>query len=106
MKKDALLKVIADRLITFENCKEFPQKDTLRIIARFFGTDDLLQKPASPSPALPAGIPPDLDTFDVIQGPPGVTVYVRPDISPEVREMAIRYAVELRQRAKAEGDRK
>ena len=64
MKKDALLKVIADRLITLrlsagkisqrelarqtslspgtinriENCKEFPQKDTLRIIARFFGT--------------------------------------------------------------------
>lgn len=70
MNKDALLKVIADRLVSLrissgkisqrelarqtnlspgtinriENCKEFPQKDTLRILARFFGTDDLLQK--------------------------------------------------------------
>lgn len=130
MKRGELLKLIADRLTDLrlsaggisqrelakkaglsagtinriENCKEFPRKDTLRIIARFFGTDDLLQKqdpkaiPQGPSSEKLASLRTEIENFDVIRPAPDVHIFVNPDLPLEQKQIVQEVGMELRRR--------
>lgn len=129
MKKGELLKLIAERLIELrlsrggisqrelakqiglspgtinriEGCKEYPRKDTLRLIARFFGTDTMLVKhpgTTSPGPSSDklSSLRTEIEHFDVIRPAPDVHIFVNPDLPLEQKKIVQEVGMELRRR--------
>lgn len=87
-----------------EKGRTFPQPLVRRRIATFFGTDEWLlpltpDSKSIPISALPAGIREDLKHYDVIHGPPGITILVNPETVPlSHRKIAMEMAVEMQKK--------
>jgi len=92
------------------------QKTKYRIMQRYgvdenynpliasLATDPLLSLSPDPAAIPLSALPPEVRKtvthYDVIQGPPGVTIYVNPDVPLAQRRMALEMAAEMQRKVK------
>jgi transcriptional regulator with XRE-family HTH domain len=88
-----------------EKGRTFPQPLVRQRIAQFFGTDEWLS-PSTPAPKAipPSALPPEVresvKRYDIIQGPPGITIYVNPDTPLAQRRMVLEMAAEMQRKVR------